>query len=75
MANACVPAAALVVKIRYLVHTGWLSARGPGRYTNTGHRNEDLIFGRDQIDNFSGILAEIRSITSPIFFILFPLRS
>ena len=51
--NRCC-ASPLAVTVGYLVHTRWLSARSPGRYTDTWHRNEVFI------------LAEIGSTTSPV---------
>ena len=55
MANACVSAAVTGFYKMIPRPYGVVQRRGPGRYTNTGHRNEDLI------------LAEIRSTTSPEF--------
>ena len=56
MASACVPAAATGCENMIPRPYGVFQRRGsPRRYTNTGHRNEDLT------------LAEIRSTTSPVF--------
>ena len=67
MASACVSAAATGCKNMIPRPYG---VGGPGRYTNGGHRNEDLImpeirsttspvFGRDQIVTLSNSVSEI----------------
>ena len=79
MASACVSAAATGCKNMIPRPYRVVKRRGPEalyKYWGTGTRtsfwprsDRQLLqyFGRDQIDNFSGILAETRSTTSPVF--------
>ena len=46
---------------------GVVQRTGPGALYKYWVQERGLHFGRDQIDNFSGILAEIRSTNFPIF--------
>ena len=46
---------------------GVVERRGPGALCKQWAQERGPHFGRDQIDNFSGILAEIRSTNSPTF--------
>ena len=67
MASACVPAAATGCENMIPRPYGVVQRRGSGALFKYWAQERGPHFGRDQIDNFSSILAEIRATTSPIF--------
>ena len=67
MASACVSARRTVCKNMILRPYGVVKRWGPATLYKYWAQERGPCFGRDQIDNFSSILAEIRSTTSPVF--------
>ena len=61
MASACVPAAATGCENMIPRPYGVVQRRGPGALFKYWAQERGRHFGRDQIDNFSDVLAEISS--------------